>query len=299
VGGVITQCPAGTYGATMGLTSSACSGPCAAAPGNYCPAGTITAAGVPCPFGSTCAGGTAAPVAPSDSAAAAAITTASNRFILPFTLKYISANQWQANMGALQSGLLADLTAQALTAGSTPPIFQLMSVGSSFKRRAQQVNTTSVLPEPTTCQGQSLLVANALAGVASPGNLPESTTLTYSVLMTQAQANAVQQLFQTSSNSVNLGNTTNVDTILKTFQPAYVQCLGVVLNTANVAAPVQGVLTTPWTPVAGDSLRGMIAAVVVISVATLITAIVTAWWCCGCAPAARRRRASQDENTKA
>lgn len=48
LGGRRRQCPAGTFGATTGLMSSACSGPCPA--GSYCPAGTIDP--IPCPAGS-------------------------------------------------------------------------------------------------------------------------------------------------------------------------------------------------------------------------------------------------------
>ena len=37
IGGIRTLCPAGTYGATTGLFTSACSGPCT--PGHYCEIG--------------------------------------------------------------------------------------------------------------------------------------------------------------------------------------------------------------------------------------------------------------------
>ena len=42
-------CPAGKYGATTGLTTNACSGPCDA--GYYCPAGETDKIGVKCPAG--------------------------------------------------------------------------------------------------------------------------------------------------------------------------------------------------------------------------------------------------------
>ncbi len=44
--GVASLCPAGVYGATPELSSSRCSGPCAA--GFYCPAGSTSAAQSPC-----------------------------------------------------------------------------------------------------------------------------------------------------------------------------------------------------------------------------------------------------------
>lgn len=47
-----TPCPAGSYGGTSGLTTSACSGPCSA--GYSCPAITINATGTICPAGSYC-----------------------------------------------------------------------------------------------------------------------------------------------------------------------------------------------------------------------------------------------------
>ena len=42
--------------------SSSCAGPCTAAPGFYCPAGSTRASGYSCPSGKTCTGGTAQPV---------------------------------------------------------------------------------------------------------------------------------------------------------------------------------------------------------------------------------------------
>jgi hypothetical protein len=42
--------------------SSTCAGPCTAAPGFYCPAGSTRASGYLCPFGRFCAGGTAQPM---------------------------------------------------------------------------------------------------------------------------------------------------------------------------------------------------------------------------------------------
>lgn len=56
-------CPAGSFGATAGLTTPACSGPCTAAPGWACGAGSTSPSGTLCARGFACAGGTAAPVA--------------------------------------------------------------------------------------------------------------------------------------------------------------------------------------------------------------------------------------------
>ena len=44
--GLIHVCPAGAWGNSSGLVSSACSGPCAA--GYYCPSGSVNATAVPC-----------------------------------------------------------------------------------------------------------------------------------------------------------------------------------------------------------------------------------------------------------
>lgn len=46
------SCPPGTYGSTAGLTTAACSGPCAA--GSFCPSGSITPTATQCPAGSYC-----------------------------------------------------------------------------------------------------------------------------------------------------------------------------------------------------------------------------------------------------
>jgi DNA-binding beta-propeller fold protein YncE len=57
-----TPCPAGVYGNASGLSSPACSGPCDAAPGAYCPPGSASPSSTaPCPAGSFCVGGGAAP----------------------------------------------------------------------------------------------------------------------------------------------------------------------------------------------------------------------------------------------
>jgi hypothetical protein len=55
-----TLCPAGTYGNTLGQTSSACSGNCAA--GYYCPAGSVSATEGKCPAGYYCPAATTAPI---------------------------------------------------------------------------------------------------------------------------------------------------------------------------------------------------------------------------------------------
>ncbi|ETW03965.1 hypothetical protein H310_04372 [Aphanomyces invadans] len=58
--GVKTKCPAGSFGITLGLTSSSCSGTCPA--GSYCPAGTVEP--LPCGHPSVmCPEGSAAPQA--------------------------------------------------------------------------------------------------------------------------------------------------------------------------------------------------------------------------------------------
>ena len=57
-----TQCPGGTWSATVSATSIATCAPCTAAPGNYCSAGTTVAAGAPCPPGYSCKGGVAQPI---------------------------------------------------------------------------------------------------------------------------------------------------------------------------------------------------------------------------------------------
>jgi hypothetical protein len=51
-------CPAGQHGVAWGLTSPACSGPCVAGPGSYCPAGGASPAGIVCPVGRYSVGGT-------------------------------------------------------------------------------------------------------------------------------------------------------------------------------------------------------------------------------------------------
>ncbi|DAZ92498.1 TPA: hypothetical protein N0F65_012728 [Lagenidium giganteum] len=53
-------CAAGTFGASVGLSDAYCSGPCAA--GFYCPAGSITATARECGSGSFCPPGSAAPL---------------------------------------------------------------------------------------------------------------------------------------------------------------------------------------------------------------------------------------------
>ena len=64
---------AGTYGTGTGATSPACTGPCVATPGTYCPPGATSALPLPCPRGrysssggasvcTACPGGTAGPV---------------------------------------------------------------------------------------------------------------------------------------------------------------------------------------------------------------------------------------------
>jgi hypothetical protein len=58
-GADMAPCPVGTYGSAPGLALNSCSGPCAAAPGNYCPAGSTTAAGVSCSAGYFCLGASA------------------------------------------------------------------------------------------------------------------------------------------------------------------------------------------------------------------------------------------------
>jgi len=55
-GTTVRKCPAGRFG-TAGASSSACSGPCSAAPGFACSAGATSAAGTLCPQGSYCSGG--------------------------------------------------------------------------------------------------------------------------------------------------------------------------------------------------------------------------------------------------
>ena len=62
VRGTPYQCPAGTFGNSSRLSSSSCAGPCRAAVGSYCPAGSTSAAGVPCPPNFVCAGSTSQPV---------------------------------------------------------------------------------------------------------------------------------------------------------------------------------------------------------------------------------------------
>lgn len=62
VNGAPTPCAAGFFGATSPQSTSACSGPCTAAPGAFCAAGSTNASGAPCPAGFTCAGGSAPPV---------------------------------------------------------------------------------------------------------------------------------------------------------------------------------------------------------------------------------------------
>lgn len=58
---VCAPCPAGVYGSTSGLTSSACSGNCTAAPGFGCPAGSVSLSNVTqCVPGFFCPGGTPA-----------------------------------------------------------------------------------------------------------------------------------------------------------------------------------------------------------------------------------------------
>ena len=47
-----TPCPVGQYGASLGLTSAACSGACVLSSGYSCPAGSTSAGGVQCPAGS-------------------------------------------------------------------------------------------------------------------------------------------------------------------------------------------------------------------------------------------------------
>lgn len=55
-------CPAGRFGGTPGLTTPACSGPCTAAEGWGCPAGSTSAGGVICPAQSFCPGGSSPPL---------------------------------------------------------------------------------------------------------------------------------------------------------------------------------------------------------------------------------------------
>lgn len=59
-----TSCPAGSYGETAALNTSACSGQCTA--GYYCPSGSVNATAVVCPLGSFCppAAGTPTPCGP-------------------------------------------------------------------------------------------------------------------------------------------------------------------------------------------------------------------------------------------
>ena len=56
------QCPPGSYGSAAGNPSPLCTGLCTCAPGNYCPAGSITALGIRCPSGSFCTGNNNVPV---------------------------------------------------------------------------------------------------------------------------------------------------------------------------------------------------------------------------------------------
>jgi hypothetical protein len=58
----LAPCPPGTFGNASGLTSAACSGPCAAAPGSGCGAGATSPAGAPCPPGFFCRGGSEPPL---------------------------------------------------------------------------------------------------------------------------------------------------------------------------------------------------------------------------------------------
>ena len=50
-------CPSSTFGNVTGLSTSACSGSCVAAPGSACSAGATIASGNPCPIGRYSAGG--------------------------------------------------------------------------------------------------------------------------------------------------------------------------------------------------------------------------------------------------
>ncbi|KAJ1420393.1 hypothetical protein B484DRAFT_351281 [Ochromonadaceae sp. CCMP2298] len=60
--GVRTQCPAGRYGSSSALNSSACSGPCE--PGHYCPPASLTGTALPCGgAGSYCPEGSSEPTA--------------------------------------------------------------------------------------------------------------------------------------------------------------------------------------------------------------------------------------------
>ncbi|KAG7377735.1 hypothetical protein PHYPSEUDO_011080 [Phytophthora pseudosyringae] len=62
VNGERYACPAGTFGTKAGLTTSECSGPCAA--GYYCPEGSIVAHAVPCATSAAfCSQGSALPIA--------------------------------------------------------------------------------------------------------------------------------------------------------------------------------------------------------------------------------------------
>ncbi len=63
--GACTPCPAGRYGASTGLTTSACSGPCVASPGSGCPAsGSTSPTGVQCIPGTYGLGGKGAVCTP-------------------------------------------------------------------------------------------------------------------------------------------------------------------------------------------------------------------------------------------
>ena len=60
-GGVVTSCPAGSYGATHGLSSPSCSGKCEA--GYYCPTGSTSPVQIPCGDHTVfCPAGSARPV---------------------------------------------------------------------------------------------------------------------------------------------------------------------------------------------------------------------------------------------
>lgn len=52
-------CPAGTYGSTYALNTSACSGPCQG--GFYCPSASISASQIVCPVASYCPTGSSVP----------------------------------------------------------------------------------------------------------------------------------------------------------------------------------------------------------------------------------------------
>lgn len=194
-----TLCPAGTFGATKGLSDSACSGPCSA--GYFCSAGSIVSTASSCPC---CAAGSSSGIScsksPTQTPSSTRSGTRSGTQALSAGASDSQTNTQFPTTSATTSQSSTPSSSVSLTASQSTTTSQSASTTTSSSQSASDTSSSSQSSSDSCSATQS-----GTSSTSSSGSASMSPTISGTASLSQSgSSSASQTLTQTMSSSQSL-----------------------------------------------------------------------------------------------